>query len=92
METIESAAFLFPDGTTFSLPRPARHHTLFLELKRLREAGLSERRPPHREIQGFLTSAGRFVDRTEGLAIAQAAGQIIKKHGCAPILFSEDMW
>ena len=92
METIESAAFRFPDGVIFSMPRPARHHTLFLELKRLREIGFSNRRPPHREEQGFLTSTGRFVDGTEGLAIAQAANQIIKKHERAPILFSEDMW
>lgn len=43
------------------------------------------------EHQGFLTSLGRFVDRKEAYALAQAAGQIQggSKHG---YLFSEDLY
>jgi hypothetical protein len=40
--------------------------------------------------QGFLTTHNRFVDRYEGLAIAQAAKQIIKKHLPEDQLLSED--
>lgn len=42
--------------------------------------------------QGFLTTTGRFVDRIEGLAIATAAGQLIRKTNPQDILFSEDLW
>lgn len=39
--------------------------------------------------QGFLTSAGRYVDREEGMRIARAAGQTeSEKSG----LFSEDLY
>lgn len=41
------------------------------------------------EIQGFLTSKNRFVDRVEGGEIAFSSGQTkdLKKY-----LFSEDLW
>ena len=40
------------------------------------------------EIQGFLTSKNRFVDRAEGGEIAFLSGQKdLKKY-----LFSEDLW
>lgn len=42
--------------------------------------------------QGFLTNTNRFVDREEGLKIAQAAKQVLLKHGNDTDLFSEDMW
>ncbi|WP_155468010.1 MULTISPECIES: hypothetical protein [Acetobacter] len=42
-------------------------------------------------VQGFNTSDG-FVDRRIGFLVARNAGQIIKKHGPADMLFSEDMW
>ena len=41
--------------------------------------------------QGFVTDAGEFVDRVEGLRIAQEAGQIIEKHGAFNELYSEDL-
>lgn len=40
--------------------------------------------------QGFVTTTGRFVDRIEGLKIAEAANQIIKKHHPKDRLLSED--
>lgn len=40
--------------------------------------------------QGFITTHNRFVDRYEGLAIAQAAKQIIHKHKPEDQLLSED--
>ena len=40
-------------------------------------------------IQGFLTSAGRFVDRHEAATIAFASGQIKER---VNYLYSEDIW
>lgn len=43
------------------------------------------------EVQGFLTSLNRFVDRVEGLEIARLAKQI--KHNDHIVqLHSEDLW
>lgn len=42
--------------------------------------------------QGFLTSEGRFVDRTAAWAIAVAAGQVIETGLIGEQLFSESMW
>jgi hypothetical protein len=41
--------------------------------------------------QGFITTTGRFVDRVEGLAIAEREGQIIHKHPPFDELLSEDL-
>lgn len=42
--------------------------------------------------QGFVTTRGRYIDRGEAFLIAQAAGQIIHKHGSdEPSLYSEDL-
>lgn len=46
------------------------------------------------DIQGFLTSDNRFVDRKEGYQIAQAAGQLLHDmhDKTNPILISEDLY
>jgi hypothetical protein len=46
------------------------------------------------EIQGFLTSKNRFVDRIEGMAIALAADQILpeRENKLQSILYSEDIY
>jgi hypothetical protein len=45
------------------------------------------------EVQGFLTSHDRFVDRLEALAIARTQGQIITGEGNSKLgLFSEDLY
>jgi len=43
-------------------------------------------------IQGFLTSAGRFVNRKEAWRIARNAGQIDDNGGYERELFSEDLY
>ncbi len=80
-------AFRLPNGLIVSLPPPFRHHDLYglMDEIRVGEAYL------HVD-QGFLSSDGRFVDRIEGLNIAQAAGQIVHKHPSFDHLYSEDMW
>lgn len=43
------------------------------------------------EVQGFLTSTNRFVDRKEGMKIALEANQVINPYH-SDILFSEDLY
>ena len=42
--------------------------------------------------QGFLTDAGRFVDREEAWIIAEKANQIIQQSGGYGTLYSEDLY
>lgn len=42
-------------------------------------------------VQGFLTSSGRFVDRTVAARIAKRCGQLTPDSN-ATVLFSEDVW
>lgn len=83
-ERIIRAAILLPNGEMLSLPTPARHHDIIRVFAHNGPEALAN--------QGFRTSRNRFVDRVEGLQIAQAAGQIKQKHGNANRLFTEDMW
>ncbi len=86
MEKIVSVA-LKRDKYIFSLPAPARHgHCMYHPFVMHQWGGniLPDE-------QGFLTSAGRFVDRKEAAQIAVTAGQIeAPQWGCR--LFSEDLW
>ena len=61
-----------------------RHGDLF---RRLYDLGI---RIPDAE-QGFLTSLGRWVDRTEAMAVATKAGQITDPPDRTE-LYSEDIW
>lgn len=72
-------------GCTTSLPPPARLHTILHAVHVAMGKGEHGR-------QGFLTSRGRFVDRQEGWAIAEARGQLIGKPPVPGTLFSEDLW
>lgn len=95
IERIEAVAIRLA-GTTWTVPRPGRHHDVF--------ARIAIERPELSRIggeQGFLTSTGRFVDRAEARKIAEAAGQIIASRVDAQgvlykfdhyHLFSEDVW
>lgn len=84
-ETITAAAISI-EGVCLSLPLPARHpHVLnsamhFTTQERILTA-----------TQGFITSAGRFVNRTQAFQIAWLAKQIISDRD-GPELFSEDVW
>ena len=79
---VTAAAVKLEDGSTFSLPPPARHHHL------LRKSG--EIVPPER--QGFVDDLGRFLSREQARKIAVQAGQIKGKPSHAAQLFSEDVW
>lgn len=77
---------VYPEYMIVAVPRPGRHHTV---MHPLHELGINVH---GMNDQGFLTSKGRWVDRTEGCLIARRASQIRKKHGPDDMLFSEDMW
>lgn len=82
------AAAIQIDGVTISLPRPARHGTV------LAAADWYLKTEPGREVQGFLTSTGRFVNRIQARHIADIAGQKPGRSGGRdnPELYSEDLW
>ena len=72
-------------GIIASLPAPARHGDVLRKLHDFNPMLLGP------DTQGFLTSAGRYVNRRDAAAIALAAGQtggLIN----APDLYSEDLW
>lgn len=83
LETIEKAACSF-QGRVYAVDRPGRHAAA---LKFMYE---SETWPVD-EDQGFVTSAGRFVDRVEAAEIALRAGQITEIHPTGQ-LYSECVW
>jgi PHP family Zn ribbon phosphoesterase len=88
-ETIVAAAIYH--GATISLPPPARHHTILNFMATIMGLDATKVQPVN---EGFLTSKGRFVNRTEAYYLAHRHGQIINKSGNAdePTLYSEDLW
>lgn len=86
-ETIVAAAVQI-EGTTISLPQPARHgQVLMCAHEIVTEAHL------HTAVQGFLTSTGRFVNRVQAKHIAHRAGQpTIRDNLHETQAFSEDFW
>ena len=76
-------------GVTYHVPIPGRHynviHIMLYHYKLDRATG----------IHGFMADDGFgqcFVNRKLGYIIAQKAGQLIKRAGKGPELFSEDVW
>lgn len=85
------AAAILVEGVTISLPQPARHGQVL-------HAAAAMHLPDYHlssACQGFLTSAGRFVNRVQAKHIAHIAKQPQmrpenQRHGRD--LFSEDLW
>lgn len=80
----------------FHMPRPYRHSDIVAAAftQGARGASIAGQ-------QGFLTNAGRFVDRVEARQIAERADQILANERDAkgvpfkrihPELFTEDLW
>lgn len=86
-ETITGVALLCDDGRLFALPRPHRHFHLFAIA-----AFVGNQADPC--TQGFMTSAGRFVGRTEAKEIVRASDQDYNVGFASsnPELYSEDVW
>lgn len=81
------SAAIWHQGVVYSVPRPGRHHDVVRMMNEKHGLG-----PGALRHQGFVTSAGRFVDRKEANLIARAADQIKVKTAPDHILFSEDLW
>jgi hypothetical protein len=87
-ECITAAAIRLPAGKIVSVPPPGSHQDA---LRAAREAGTFYAEI-HGSEQGFITSAGRFVDRRKAARIAVAAGQRQRATGPQDLLFSDDVW
>lgn len=69
----------------YTLPPPNRHHHIIEIMPFPRDIG--------KDVCGFLTSTGNYVDRKEALSIAKASKQIIKScGGDEHQLYSENLW
>lgn len=86
MEMIKQAAVKCGDNI-YTLPRPHRHADIYELI--YNNAGLVELR---KGIDGFLTDAGRFVDRCEAYQIANNANQIISDDASPAALYTEDLY
>ena len=73
------------NGLIMSLPAPARH---FHVLKAMPQQWARKVLPNQ---QGFMTDDGQWHGREASLAIARAAGQLLKPTTHRE-LFSEDLW
>jgi len=95
------AAAIRKDGITYSMPKPARHHTIIHAAPRL---GSIFRRLIRKSWlrdgeQGFLTDKGDFLKRVPAGIHAERCGQVHPgianiQHEFNPVigLFSEDLW
>jgi hypothetical protein len=87
-ENLTAAAIRLPVGNVVAVPAPGSHHDA---IQAARAAGNF-----HAEIHGselgFITSAGRFVDRRRAALIAISAGQRKRVSGPHDLLFSNDIW
>ncbi|TGQ95372.1 hypothetical protein EN851_07565 [Mesorhizobium sp. M8A.F.Ca.ET.208.01.1.1] len=72
-------------GIIASLPAPARHGDVLRKLWDFNQTVVGP------DSQGFLTSAGRYVNRRDAAELALGAGQCDRLTS-APALYSEDLW
>lgn len=86
-EKVLAAAVKHPSGMVYTALNPGRHHHVIRFMSALKVSGISNTRR-----QGFITTHGRFVDRRDGLSMAERNRQIVKKHPAPWELYSEDMW
>jgi len=81
---IVAAAVLYKD-VIFSMPKPARHHTI---IHAMHFMGLP---PGIQGNQGFLLDNGHYISRDLAAALALSNGQV-EKLSAPPLLYSEDLW
>lgn len=83
--SIVAAAIKFGE-IIISVPRPCRHHDAVNRLS------IAFNLPICSYSEGFLTSAGTFVDRETALELAIKSGQFNAPAAGKRELFSEDLW
>ena len=94
-EQIIGAAIKLCTGVICFVYQPNRHHHIVNNLaayEKIQGMKLTPIGGNTGDIQGFITSHGRFVDRQEGYKIAVAAKQTDIKTIVKGRLFSEDVW
>ena len=76
------------NNIVYSLPPPARHHTI---MHALVHDGVECN---NRFDQGFVTNEGNFVGRIQAMDIARINNQLLDRAPTGPpnTLFSEDVW
>lgn len=82
---VKQAAIRDDDGKVWTLPRPARHHTI------LRHMNAHGKPGSFIDGQGFILDDGTFARRKPAAIIAIRAGQI-EKCNWGSNLYSEDLW
>jgi len=88
-EMIARAACQTRDGNIYHVPAPGRHHDVFAEMYK---EGVTREEVLWAD-QGFVTTFGRYVDRTEALKIARDNNQIFRElPGNYTELYSEHLW
>lgn len=75
-------------GVVWSLPKPFRHHHIFQVMAHL---GVTPTDGGERD-QGFLDSAGRYLNRRQALVNASLHEQLKDGRTIGSILTSEDLW
>ena len=87
MNPITHVAIIYK-GITYSLPPPNRHHNVIWKIvEETKEKSIGENE------QGFLDSAGNFLNRTEALVNAQFNNQLrVDRPIWHDELFSENLW
>jgi hypothetical protein len=78
-------------GVVYTLPPPARHHTINYHI--IKTLGL-ERLPYEPENQGFVDESGRFLNRKQAVVSAMLFDQIKgpQKEIYGGELYSENLW
>jgi hypothetical protein len=81
------------------VPRPGRHHDVLHSMWHQFADGKSDRTHESyaKEVQGFLTDDGRFLNRREAFIHVKECGQRMirstdPKHYQGDELYSEDLW
>jgi hypothetical protein len=78
-------------GKTYSLPRPNRHHHVIRMIAKENGVGIKGG-----DIQGFLDSQGRFLNRCDAMKLARENGQLNRSSESGSYqgdeLYSEDLW
>ena len=75
------AAAIRHDNHVYTLPSPARHHTIMRVYPDCKHG-----------VQGFLDTNAGFVERIQAADIANSEGQLKNGLFAPPNLFSEDLW
>lgn len=94
---IIAAAIKIADIVCF-IPRPARHHHVLHSLSKSFKARTD--RGYQKEVQGFVTDRGEFLDRLSAMKHVLGCGQALvgritnpnPNAYMGPELFSEDLW